>query len=90
MGSNKTTYAYLRVWLQWEGCKARLLFVGGNEGNGILGAKAQRQLLAACWHAGNRLQTCLEVRDGPRGGDPALGGGVGRRDEQRHVRGGLE
>lgn len=34
------TYAYLRVWLQWERCKARLLFVGRSEGNGILGANA--------------------------------------------------
>lgn len=61
----RSTYGDLRIWLQRERGEARVLLVGGAEGDGILGAHTQGQLLAAGWDAGNGLQARLEMRNGP-------------------------
>lgn len=76
------TYGNLGVGLQGKCSKLRLVLVGGGDGHGLLGANTQRELLARRGYTGDGLEACFELGYGPRRGDAALRGGVGRRNEQ--------
>lgn len=68
------TYGNLGVGLQGECSKLRLFLIGGGNGDGLLRAHTQRELLAAGGHAGDGFQARFELGYGPRGGDAALRG----------------
>lgn len=86
----ESTYAYLRIRLQREGSKTRLVLIGGGHGQGILGGDAQRQLLTGCRNARDGFEAGLEVGDGPRRRNATFRRRVGRANKERDVGGALE
>lgn len=59
------TYGDLRVRLQRKRGKLHLLFIRCGDGNGLLRANSQGELLAAHWDTRDGLEARLEVRYAP-------------------------
>lgn len=61
----RPAYCDLGIRLQRKGSQLGALFIGGSDGDGMLRADAQGELLARGGDSGDGLQARLEMRYGP-------------------------